>query len=152
MRHPVPHKTQTTDYTCGPVCLEMLLDFYGVAYDHETLERLCGACPGKGTDNENLVHAAEHFGTRPIVKENASLEDIIDSIRGGHPVLVNYFNCRSGVGHFGVVKGVDIKNEALLLADPKNGDDYPLTFIHFEQHWHNHTKTIHAWMMYMERA
>lgn len=149
MKHPVPHRLQTTDYTCGPTCLEMLLEFYGVEYDSEKLEALCEAAPKRGTDNQKLVEAAQGCGVEPRVLENASLQDIIETIESGHPVLVNYFNCKSGVGHFGVVKGVDAEGKALLLADPKNGDDYALTFDHFQQHWHNHTKTIHAWMMYI---
>lgn len=152
MRHPVPHKEQVTDYDCGPTCIEMLFDFYGISYDRDKLENLCDASPGRGTDNENLVHAVESFGVQSVVKENASLEDIIETIKSGHPVLVNYFNCKSGVGHFGVVKGIDMEQKAFLLADPKNGDDYPLTFGHFQGHWHNHAKTIHAWMMYIEKT
>jgi len=151
MRHPVPHKTQTKKYNCGPTCLEMLFDFYGIAYEPASIEALCESAPHHGTDNKKLVEAAEELGTRPVVKENASLQDIIETIRSGHPVLVNYFNCKSGVGHFGVVKGVDMKERALLLADPKQGDDYRLTFDHFLEHWHNHTKTIHAWMMYIQK-
>src|SRR3989344_4661399 len=147
MKHAVPHKIQTNTYNCGPTCLEMLLDFYGVPYESEKMEMLCECAPRHGTDNKKLVEVAEELGTKPVVKENASLEDIIETIRSGHPVLVNYFNCKSGVGHFGVVKGVDMQGEALLLADPKQGDDYRLSFGHFEQHWHNHAKTIHAWMM-----
>lgn len=149
MKHAVPHKQQSTDYTCGPTCLEMLLDFYSIAYDREKMEQLCNAQPGCGTDNAALARAAESFGAKVEVKENASLQDIIFTIERGHPVLVNYFNCRSNVGHFGIVKGVDVNEQSLILADPKNGDDYPLTFDHFGQHWHNHTKTIHAWMMYL---
>ncbi len=148
MRHPVAHKQQSTDYTCGPTCLEMLLDFYNISYDREVMEELCDAQPVRGTDNSNLVRAAERLGARVVAKENAELEDIVVVIESGHPVLVNYFNCKSGVGHFGVVKGVE--ENALVLADPKNGDDYLLTFDHFEKHWHNHTRTIHAWMMYIE--
>lgn len=148
MKHPVQHKKQTSSYNCGPTCLEMLLDFYGIAYESEKIEMLCETAPRRGTDNQKLVEAAERHGARVVAKENAQLRDIIEVIESGHPVLVNYFNCRSGVGHFGVVKGVEA--EALIFADPKQGDDYPLTFEHFQQHWHNHTKTIHAWMMYIE--
>ena len=151
MRHPVPHKTQTNRYNCGPTCLEMLLDYYEIPYESDRIEALCETAPQHGTENKKLVEAARELGVRPVVKENAALEDIIDTIKSGHPVLVNYFNCKSGVGHFGVVKGVDMERNALLLADPKQGDDYPLTFDHFQQHWHNHAKTIHAWMMYIQK-
>lgn len=147
MKHAVVHKTQSTDYTCGPTCLEMLLDFYGISYDPERIGSLCAAAPYRGTDNEKLAEAARALGARVVVRENALLADIVAVIESGHPVLVNYFNCRSGVGHYAIVKGVE--GSAFLLADPKNGDDYPLTFGHFKQHWHNHAKTIHAWMMYM---
>lgn len=146
------HKSQTTTYNCGPTCLEMLLDFYGIPYESEKMEMLCETVPRQGTHNEKLVQAAEHFGASVIVKENAQLADIVGTIERGHPVLVNYFNCKSGVGHFGVVKGADMKAKVLLLADPQNGDDYPLTFDHFQKHWHNHTNTIHAWMMYIEQV
>ncbi len=150
MRHAVPHRTQSNTYNCGPTCLEMLLDFYGVSYDPAEMETICDATPGKGTDNDNLVRAIEAAGMQPTVKENASLEDIVETIKSGHPVLVNYFNCKSHVGHYAVIKGIDFDVGALLLADPKQGDDYPLTFDHFQKHWHNHTKTIHAWMMYIQ--
>lgn len=150
MKHPVRHKLQSNSYNCGPTCLEMLLDFYGVSYDPSELHNLCDCVPGRGTDNEKLVEAIEAHGVKTVVKQNASLSDIVDTIKDGHPVVVNYFNCKSDVGHFAIVKGVDMDTQALLLADPKNGDDYPLTFEHFQKHWHNHTKTIHAWMMYVE--
>lgn len=152
MKHAVHHKTQTKTYNCGPTCLEMLLDFYGIPYESEKIEALCDTSPRHGTDNRKLVQAAEQLGASVVAKENAQLADIVAVIESGHPVLVNYFNCRSGVGHFGVVKGVDADGQALLLADPKQGDDYPLTFEHFQQHWHNHSKTIHAWMMYIARV
>lgn len=152
MKHAVKHKTQTNTYNCGPTCLEMLLDFYGMPYEPDEIDLLCETSPRGGTRNHKLVEAAEQLGARVMVKENAALEDIVKALESGHPVLVNYFNCKSGVGHFGIVKGVDEEKQAFLLADPKNGDDYPLTFEHFSQHWHNHAKTIHAWMMYFDTA
>src|SRR3989344_1357467 len=91
MKHAVPHKIQTNTYNCGPTCLEMLLDFYGIPYEHEEIDALCETAPQRGTENKKLVEAARELGVRPVVKENAALEDIIEAIRSGHPVLVNYF-------------------------------------------------------------
>lgn len=152
IKHAVKHKTQSTTYNCGPTCLAMLLDFYGTPYDEREMESLCETSPRGGTRNHKLVEVARGLGAQVVAKENAALEDIITALEAGNPVLVNYFNCKSGVGHFGVVKGIDEGKQAFLLADPKQGDDYLLTFEHFSQHWHDHAKTIHAWMMYFERT
>ena len=152
MKHAVKHKTQSTTYNCGPTCLEMLLDFYGMQYEHEALDALCETSPRGGTHNGKLVEAARELGAEVVAKENAAIEDFMSALQEGNPVIVNYCNCKSGVGHFGVVKGVDEDKQALILADPKNGDNYLLTFEHFSQHWHNHSKTIHAWMMYFAGA
>ena len=149
MKHPLRHKEQSTTYNCGPTCLEMLFDFYGIPYESESIEVLCETSPRQGTDHHKLIETAEQFGVKVEAKENASLEDIVVALESGHPVIVNYFNCKSNVGHFGVVKGIDEASGALILADPKNGDDYTLTFDHFQKHWHSQAKTTHAWMMYI---
>ena len=149
IKHPVPHKHQTTDYTCGPVCLEMLLDFYNIPYDSAEIEKLCEARPNIGTDNSRLVRAVCSLGETVVTKENASMNDIITTLHAGHPVLVNYFNVRSGVGHFGIVKGMD--DEHIILADPKNGDDYSIAIDDFKTVWHDHNKIQKSWMMYIDR-
>jgi predicted double-glycine peptidase len=60
-------------------------------------------------------------------------------------IIVNYFNPVSQVGHFAVVQ--DVSDTHIFLADPKNGDGYRLECGQFESLWHNHTKTLEAWMV-----
>jgi len=145
--HKVRHKAQQKTFTCGPTCLEMLFDFYDIAHDPEKLEDLCRSSAEYGTHNHHLVEAAESLGAEVIVKEDAVIDDIIDVLNSGHPILVNYFNPVSKVGHFGIVKGLE--DDVLLFADPKNGDDYQLSVEDFSGLWHNHDKTIRGWMMHL---
>ena len=147
VKHAVKHKAQTKNYNGGPISLEMLLDFHRIPYKAAALEKMCEATPTHGTSNAALVRAAESFGATIVVKENASTDDLIKALRRGRPVLVNYFNPITRVGHFGIVKGIEV--DSVIFADPKNGDDYMLTFRDFENAWHSHDKTHRSWMMHI---
>jgi hypothetical protein len=62
---------------------------------------------------------------------------------------VNYFNTLDNVGHFAVAIGYSRKKRKILLADPKLGKDYALSWHHFERYWHNHSRTLRRWAMYL---
>jgi len=147
VKHKVRHKEQKKKYTCGPACLEMLCDFYDISHDPEVLEELCRTTETRGTDNKDLVRAVGMLGGNVLAKENATINDLIDALHAGHPVVVNYFNPRSKVGHFGVIKGIE--DDVLFFADPKNGDDYQLSVDEFSGLWHNNDRTINGWMMHL---
>lgn len=144
--HAVAHKIQNKKYNCGPTCLEMLFDFYEIPHVADELECLCET-DVTGTHHAKLVQAAESLGARVVEKEHAAIQDIVDALETGHPVLVNYFNPLSNAGHFAIIKGVD--DESVIFADPKNGDNYQLSFDEFEGYWHNHDKTLLRWMMHL---
>jgi predicted double-glycine peptidase len=38
----VPYFSQNRDYTCGPVCLRMVLAYWGYETDEVSLSMLCG--------------------------------------------------------------------------------------------------------------
>lgn len=145
--HEIAHKAQTKKYNCGPTSLAMLLDFYNIAHVEEDLENLCETSVMHGTHHASLVKAAQSLGARVVEKENASIADLQSALEMGHPVLVNYFNPLTRVGHFAIIKGFD--DEMVIFADPKNGDNFKMSFQEFEDHWHNHTKTLRGWMMHL---
>src|SRR5262249_23825321 len=145
MIHKVTHRAQSKKYNCGPTALAMLLDFYEVPHVEEELEALCETSSRHGTHHENIVKAAKSLGAGVCVHQNATIVDIEEVLERGHPVLVNYFNPLTRVGHFAVIKGVD--DGHMVFADPKNGDNYRLSFEEFEKLWHNHDKTLKRWMM-----
>jgi ABC-type bacteriocin/lantibiotic exporter with double-glycine peptidase domain len=145
--HAIVHKAQQKNYNCGPTCLEMLFDFYEIPHVAEELEALCETSEKHGTHHANLVKAAQSLGAHVEEKENATLSDIAEVLASGHPVLVNYFNPLTKVGHFAIIKGID--EGSVIMADPKNGDNYRLSFDEFDSYWHNHNKTLFRWMMHL---
>ena len=145
MRIPIPHQMQPDNYSCGPTCLAMVLDFFGKDYERDDLLELCDTQPKKGTDNKALVAAAHAHGLCAHESENASLLNLKQHLHEKAAVIVNYFNPRSNVGHFAVVQGLD--DTHVYLSDPKNGDGYSLHHDMFLSLWHNHTKTLEAWMV-----
>jgi ABC-type bacteriocin/lantibiotic exporter with double-glycine peptidase domain len=146
VHHAVRHRAQQKKYDCGPTSLAMLLEFYDVAHETEALEELCNTSEKSGTHHDDLVEAAKSLGVNVCVHADSSIEDLRGVLTRGHPVIVNYFNPITRVGHFAVVKGID--HEMVTLADPKNGDGYRLSFADFDSHWHNMDKTLWRWMMH----
>lgn len=136
---------QPDNYSCGPTCLAMVLDFFGRTYERDALVEQCKTKPGRGTDNHALVFAIVSHGLCAHTRQNATVEHIKEHLHDKAAIIINYFNPVSKVGHFAVVQGVDEKH--IYLSDPKNGDGYHLSHETFTTHWHNHSKTLDAWMV-----
>jgi ABC-type bacteriocin/lantibiotic exporter with double-glycine peptidase domain len=145
MKIAIPHQLQPDNYTCGPTCLAMALDFFGRSYTRDEVVELCKTKPGRGTENHALVFAIVSHGLCAHTKQRATIHDIQNAFNESAVIIVNYFNPVSNVGHFAVVQGFD--DTHIYLADPKNGENYTLTHSIFSTHWHNHTKTLEAWMV-----
>jgi ABC-type bacteriocin/lantibiotic exporter with double-glycine peptidase domain len=145
--HQIVHRKQTHNYNCGPTALAMLLDFYQISHVPEELEALCETSTRTGTHHDNLVKAARSLGAHVVSKDDAKIADIEKALADGHPVLVNYFNPVTRVGHFAVIKGIE--DGHVVLADPQNGDNFRLPIEEFEKLWHNMDKTLWRWMMHL---
>jgi len=57
----VPYFKQNRTYTCGPVCLRMVLAYWGYETDEVSLSMLCGTTVF-GTSGNQLVQAAQRLG------------------------------------------------------------------------------------------
>ncbi len=144
----LPYIAQQDNYSCGPVCIEMLLLYYRIPFDVETIQNMCDAQPGKGTDNARMPLALQTYGLQAKVTYPADTTDIIAALQNNAPVIVNYLNPVSGVGHFAVVKG--ITEAHIIFADPKNGDGYELPIPQFIAAWHSSDGSIQKWMLHVE--
>lgn len=145
MKIPLPYYPQHTNFSCGPVCLKMLFAHHGVDYSEEKLIQLCHSVPKFGTSHEHLIEEVrrEHF--YPHQKTSATIEDILQYLDTGTPVLVNYLNPTTNNGHYSIVCGYE--EESLILADPTNGADYHISHQEFFSHWHNKNNTSSGWLL-----
>lgn len=122
----VPMTRQSTDYSCGAGALQAVLGYYGIEYMEREVMKGAHTKPGYGTDREGLVEFAEENDISAINREGLTLEELRDSVKRGHPVIVeiqawpdkpiaNYTNVWTE-GHYVVVIGLDESN--VYFMDP----------------------------------
>jgi len=137
---------------CGPACLKMVLDYYGVNKTEEELAILCNTATDLGTDEKSLKKAAEGLGFKVEIKNLSSFEDIKNWLDKKVPVIVDWFtrgrfdydDSIVADGHYSVVVGLD--GEFIYLQDPEIGDLRKIKKEDFERVWFDFTgEYINSW-------
>lgn len=135
----IPYFKQNRDYTCGPVCLRMVLAFHRISQDEITLTRLCRTNIF-GTTARDMVNAAQQFGlvARTVYFEH--LTTIIENLDAKIPAIVavdigelyereEFKHSR----HMVVVSG--IADQIVHFHDPLNGPNISVSSGIFERAW-----------------
>jgi ABC-type bacteriocin/lantibiotic exporter with double-glycine peptidase domain len=112
---------------CGPASLKMVLAYYGTEKDEEEIAVKCGRDPNFGTDDKCLKEAAEGYGFKAEIQNEASFEDVQNWLDKKVPVIVDWFtrgrsdydDSEVADGHYSVVVGLDAEN--IYLQDPEIG-------------------------------
>lgn len=112
----VPHYLQSDDSTCGPASLRMVMAYYGLEMSEEDIAGACGHTYELGCRSEDMVCAAKSLGFNTYMKNNSKIEEIIQLIDLGVPVIVDWFCGDPPEGHSSVVVGYDSDN--LYILDP----------------------------------
>ncbi|PIS09812.1 MAG: hypothetical protein COT73_12720 [Bdellovibrio sp. CG10_big_fil_rev_8_21_14_0_10_47_8] len=114
---PVKIMAQTTDYTCGVVCLNSVLDYLGKPVWGELhLARFLGTTEKEGTHPEQIRDGVERMGLKADLRQGLSIKDLEQALKRGHPVLV-LIRFSDGVnGHWVVVNG--IQSQQITMMDP----------------------------------
>ena len=102
---------------CGPACLKIVLNYYGVEKTETELAKLLNFDVKKGTPAKDFLEVANKLGFKAEIKDNSSFEDIKKYLRKKIPVIVDWF--LNDEGHYSVVAGID--NENIYLQDPNLG-------------------------------
>ncbi len=112
---------------CGPASLKMVLDYWNIEKSEEEIAMACRRDPELGTDDASIKKAAESYGLRVEIENNASFDSIQHWLDRRVPVIVNWFtrgradygNEEVPDGHYSVAVGLD--NIYIYLQDPEIG-------------------------------
>ncbi|MBI5064796.1 C39 family peptidase [Candidatus Woesearchaeota archaeon] len=124
-----PHIQELKD-SCGPACLKIILDYYGIKKSEKSLIKLCKTTK-EGTSIENLVKAAKKFSLSVFIKKNASIEDLKKHFHQKIPVIVDWF--LEDDGHYAIVAKIDKRN--IYLQDPSMGKIRKISLKKFNRIW-----------------
>lgn len=135
---------QKENYTCGPVCVQMILEYYkDVVPTEESLKKELKSKKQKGTEIANIVkffkkknYLIDSSLNRKRNKERYIFPDffsfqkfVIENLKFGYPILVESFYYG---GHYEIIIGYDkrskekdFKKDILIFADSADDtDDY----------------------------
>lgn len=125
----VPHHRQSTNWTCGPACLTMILAYYGRKPDEMAIAERVGCTPALGVDPGPMVSFLKDEGYRLKSKFGWTLEEVAKCLAKGWPVIVayqdwahkpsatDYATCWDN-GHYAIVIG--LKPDRVWLVDPSS--------------------------------
>ncbi len=115
---PVAPFMQGGDGYCGPACLKIVLQYYGISVKEEELIGVSYCSVEHGLPGEALLDAARRYGLEGEIRDRSELDELSDYVNQQKiPVIVNWFD--SFDGHYSVAVGLDEEN--VYLADPELG-------------------------------
>jgi ABC-type bacteriocin/lantibiotic exporter with double-glycine peptidase domain len=116
---------------CGPSCIKIVLELYGVKKSENELGRMTDCSPTIGTSGAKIVEAAKALGFRAFQKDGASIADIQKWVKKGVPVIVNWFSVNEG--HYSVA--VEVTKKSISLMDPELARVRRMSVEKFEHFW-----------------
>ncbi len=157
---------QTTDVTCGPSCVLMVLDYYGRRAGHSEME--LKALRGTAQDTTYLRHLLTIFdavggfqytSTFDVKKENITSRLLVDFLKKGIPVILG---TNEWGGHWQTLIGYDTMgtkstiDDVLILADPYDRTDhkkdgyivYPFQNLYYGL-WRNYYDPDFGWGLFV---
>lgn len=139
----LPLHRQETPYSCGPACLRMVLELFGVHKEEEELRTLCD-CTFDGTDQVLLVTAARDLGFEKTRKYSMGFADLQREVeRGVFPIV--YIRTRliaDAPAQMHSVVVINATADEVYVNDPWRGQ-YVFPREQFSQEWAaSHNLTI----------
>lgn len=145
----VPYFPQAKPYSCAAATVRMMLGFFGMDTEEDTLEKELGTTAERGVPNGHIVQFLIKKGLFCYVNRDGTIEEIRQFIERGLPVMVNFIEPSMNTGHFALVVGID--EASIILHDPWNGEHFTLLISDFEKSWIGGIDKIPRWLLVASR-
>ena len=137
MKIALKYYAQYDKYSCGCICVKMLLERLGIVKEREYLIKKLWAQPQVWIEIEDIIHYFQELHLEIIQKQNTTIEELLLYLESWYPVLVNYINPLINYGHFWIITGYSQEESVFYIADPRTGQDYGMNFNDFKKNWKN---------------
>ena len=123
---------QPNQWTCGPACAKVVLNFFGIQVTLNSLISQLRITPEKGTDHHDFIRVFRENGLHVQEFENASLEQLASVLK--HDVaIVGYWIPYYKEGHYAIVKQID--SNRVYLHDTWFGPNHSYKRSYFLRNW-----------------
>lgn len=102
---------------CGPACLKIVLEYYGMHKSEKELARLVGSTAAKGVSAEHMARAIKKLNMQAEIKDYSTLTQVASLLKRNIPIIVDWFSQTDG--HYSVVVGLSREN--IYIQDPELG-------------------------------
>jgi predicted double-glycine peptidase len=143
IKTPVPTKPQEFKHSCGAGALRSILHYFGINKTEEEVRKATDTNKN-GTQTQDIIKAARHFGLNTKAKYNMDVQDLKDWLDQNKPVLIcfqawgskKYYKTKES-GHYAVAIGYDDKN--VYFQDPSihSKTRGHLSWKEFVKRWHD---------------
>ena len=146
----LPFHKQYNTYTCGPACLQMVFEYYGIKRSQHDLAKALKT-EENGTEHDAMISVPTHAGLFCYVNNNSSVEEIEHFLSLGIPIIVHFIEPTDEEAHYAVIKRIRtsflFKRKKIILNDPWNGEDFKLSRKEFEKRWHDEKNIYKNWIL-----
>lgn len=123
---------QKKDYTCGPACMKVVLDYFGIKKEINELVKELKTTKKRGTDNAKMIEVIKKNKLKYVVKANSRLADIERFLKD-YLVVVGYFIPYYQESHYAIVKKIDA--EKIYFHDTWFGSNHQYKISYFLKNW-----------------
>jgi len=133
---------------CGPASVKIVLAYYGQDRTEKELADICQTTPDIGTNHDDLTFCIKKLGFMPVVKSNATIDDLRTYIKRDVPVIVGWWD--EDDDHYAVVYAVDDSHIHMMDPELDEGERH-MPIADFEKVWYDFDSELNIkvnhWMM-----